>query len=74
MEEIRGTMLDTSWVDSGKGEGWGAQRTEDRTGRRRGEGEGGRKAEGPKTHHRWSELEPAGNAMHTVTPCDTLQI
>lgn len=30
--------------------------------------------DGTKTHCRWSELEPAGNAMHTVTPCDTLQI
>lgn len=55
----------------GKGGGGGGDRAQ-RTARARDKGRKG--AERSKTHHRWSELEPAGNAMHTVTPCDTLQI
>lgn len=63
MEGIRGTA-GTGWKKGGPR----AQRATEQG------VEGRREAEGSKTHHRWSELEPAGNAMHTVTPCDTLQI
>lgn len=68
MEGIRGT---TGYVLGGFGKRGKGDRAQRAT---RTRDAGQRRAEGSKTHHRWSELEPAGNAMHTVTPCDTLQI